>query len=118
MGMHAGRLRHRITLRRQSNIKKPDTGGLKRGWADLATNLSAEVISLNGREAVITNVLQGVSHFQVTIRYRSDIKVSDQIVWLTGGNRELNVHSAEDRLGTRQWLTIIASTLAPQGASS
>lgn len=118
--MNAGRLRHRITVRRQSNTKKADTGGLTRGWADLATatNLPAEVMSLNGREAVIGNVLQGISHFQITIRFRPDLKPSDQIVWLTGGNRELNLHSAEDRLGTRQWLTVIASTAAAQGAGA
>lgn len=117
--MHAGRLRERITIRRQANVKKVDTGGLKRTWADVPTaaNLSAEVRSINGREAVIGQVLQGISHFQITIRYRGDLKVSDQVMWLTGGNRELNIHSAEDRLGTRQWLTILASTAAAQGAA-
>lgn len=115
--MDAGKLRHRITIRRQVNAKSAATGGLTRSWATLAANLSAEVVSINGREAVIGEVLKGVSHFQLIIRYRSDLKPSDQVVWLTGGNRELNVHSAEDREGTRQWLTIIASTLAPQKAA-
>jgi head-tail adaptor len=118
--VHAGRLRHRITIRRQTNTKKADTGGLTRAWGDVpgAANLSAEVLSINGREAVIGQVLQGISHFQITIRFRDDLKPSDQVVWLTGANRELNIHSAEDRLGTRQWLTIIASTLAPQKAGA
>lgn len=114
--MDAGRLRHRIALRRQVNTKNNATGGLTRTWQDLAAGVPAEVISLNGREALIGNVLQGVSHFQITVRYRDGVKAADQIVWTSGGNRELNVHSAEDRLGTRRWLTIIASTLSPQGA--
>lgn len=114
--MNSGRLRHRITIRRQTNTKKAETGGLTRAWSDLAANLPAEILSLNGREAVIGEVLKGVSHFQITIRFRDDVKPSDQVKWLTGANRELNVLAAEDRLGTRRWLTIVASTLAPQGA--
>lgn len=112
--MEAGRLRERVTFRRQSNTKT-STGGLTRTWDDLPTDPTvwAEVVSLNGREAVIGTVLQGVSTFQITIRYRTDIQVSDQVKW---NGRELNVHSAEDKAGTRQWTTIIASTEAPQGA--
>jgi len=110
--MSAGDLRQRITIRRQSDV--PDgKGGFDRGWTTLAANLSSQVINLNGREAIIAHVLQGVSYFQVTIRYRTDVQVSDQIEW---EGRELNVHAAEDRLGTRQWTTIMASTEAPQGA--
>lgn len=109
--MDAGKLRDRVTFRRQTNTKTA-TGGLARTWADLAT-VWAEVINLNGREAVIGTVLQGVSTFQITVRYRTDIQASDQIKW---NGRELNVHSAEDKAGTRQWTTIIASTEAPQGA--
>lgn len=113
--MDAGELRHRITIRRQSNVKNTETGGLTRSWADLpgAANIPAKIGSLNGREALINQVLHNVSSFEITIRYRSDIKAADQVKW---GTRELNIHSAEDREGTRQWLTIIASTLAPQGA--
>jgi SPP1 family predicted phage head-tail adaptor len=74
----------------------------------------AEVRSISGREAVIANTLQGVSTFQVTIRYRDDIEASDQILW---DARELNIVAPpEDRFGRKQWLTIVASTLAPQGA--
>jgi SPP1 family predicted phage head-tail adaptor len=110
--MDAGKLRDRVTLRRQTNAKNASTGGLTRTWDDLDT-VWAEVVNLNGREAVIGTVLQGVSTFQITVRYRTDIQASDQIKW---NGRELNVHSAEDKAGTRQWTTIIASTEAPQGA--
>lgn len=113
--LRCGDLRHRITIRRKTTTTNPETGGLEESWSDLATSLPAAVISLNGRESVIGQVLQGISYFDLTVRFRSDILASDQIVWLTGGNRELNVHSAEDRLGTRQWTVIQASTLAPEG---
>lgn len=112
--MDAGRLRHRITIRREQNL--PDgKGGFDRSWSTLASRISAEVANLNGREALLGSILQGVATFQITVRYREDIQPADQLIW-HGRERELNVHSAEDRKGTRQWTTIIASTEAPQGA--
>lgn len=112
--MDAGKLRERVTFRRQSNVKTA-TGGLSRSWDDLPSNPTvwAEVKAINGREAVIGTVLQGVSTFQITVRYRTDILPSDQVKW---GAVELNVHAAQDKLGTKQWTEIIASTQAPQGA--
>jgi SPP1 family predicted phage head-tail adaptor len=108
----AGDLRERVTIRRQINTKNPETGGLTREWSTIAT-VWAEVKSLNGREALIGDVLQGVASFQVRIRHRADILAADQLLW---GDRELNVHSAEDRSGLKTWLWIVASTQAPQGA--
>jgi len=110
----AGKLRDKVRIRRQVNTKTA-TGGLARSW-ETVTEEWAEVRSINGREAIIGNTLQGVSTFQLTIRYRSDIKTSDQVVWLTSGDRELNIHTAEDRDGRKKFTVIIASTLAPQGA--
>ena len=108
----AGQLRDSITIRREDNVKNA-RGGLNRDWVTVADNLPARVTSLNGRESVIGQVLQGVSQFEIVVRYRTDIKVSDQVKW---NGRELNVHSAEDRDGLRTWTYIQASTEAPQGA--
>jgi SPP1 family predicted phage head-tail adaptor len=109
----AGSLRERIIIRRQLNTKNPDTGGLERGWTTLAT-VWAEVKSLNGREQVIGNTLQGVSTFQITIRYRNDLKPDDQVLW---GARELNIVAPpEDPIGDRKWTRMLVNTIAPQGA--
>jgi SPP1 family predicted phage head-tail adaptor len=110
--MDVGELRERITIRRQSNTKNEQTGGLTRSWADVAS-VWAKVRSIDGREAVIGGVLQGIAHFEITVRYRDDIRSADQILW---GSRELNIHTAEDRKNTKQWLTVMASTETPQGA--
>jgi head-tail adaptor len=111
----AGRLRERITILRKQGTKNAG-GGLDVSWPAVAENVSAEIVGLNGRESLIGGVLQGISYFQITIRYRADLKPSDQILWLTNANRELNIIDAEDKLGTRQWTVIQASTAAPQGA--
>jgi SPP1 family predicted phage head-tail adaptor len=109
--MNAGQLRDRITIKRETNT--PDgTGGYDRSWSTVA-EVWANIVSMNGREAVLGQVLQGISTFQITVRHRTDIEPAMQILW---GTRELNVQSAEDKAGTRQWTTIIASTEAPQGA--
>ena len=96
----------------------PDVVGRQRvgstaTWTTIANRISARARSLNGRESVIGQVLQGVSVFEVIIRYRSDIKPSDQLLF---EGRELNIHSAEDREGTRVWTHITASSEAAQGA--
>lgn len=108
----AGRMVDRITIRRKTETKNA-RGGLDVSWSTLASGLSAQVTSINGREAVIGGILQGFSYFDITVRYRTDIKVSDQILW---NGRELDIISAEDRLGTRQWTVIQASSASPQGA--
>jgi SPP1 family predicted phage head-tail adaptor len=112
--MQSGDLRDRITFKRRAETKN-DGGGLDISWPDLPTTptVSAKVTSINGREEVIGGVLQGNSYFEIVVRYRTDLEVADQILWR---ERELNIHSAEDRSGTRQWTIIMASTEAPQGA--
>jgi SPP1 family predicted phage head-tail adaptor len=109
----AGNLRDRVEIRRQTNVKNPSTGGLTRSWASVAT-VWAQVRAINGREAIIGSTLQGISTFEIIIRYRDDLKAADQILW---DGRELNIVAPpEDRYGTRKWTQILASTLAPQGA--
>lgn len=112
MLMRIGDLRDKITIRRRSEAKNA-AGGLDLGWTTLAENLWANVVNINSREAVIGGVLQGISYFNITVRYRTDLKASDQILWK---GRELNIVSAEDRFGKRQWTLIQASTASPQGA--
>jgi SPP1 family predicted phage head-tail adaptor len=109
----AGQLRELITIRRQSNVKNATTGGLTRTWTTVA-RVRAQVRAINGQEAMIGNTLQGISSFEVVIRFREDLRAADQIEWK---GRELNIIAPpEDRFGNRQWTTMIASTLAPQGA--
>lgn len=122
--MQAGDLKDRITIQRRTETKNAG-GGLDISWTPVAS-VWAKVVSLNGRESVIGNVLQGTSLFDITIRFRADLEAGDQIVWsarqvrdpVTGSYSplELNIITAEDRIGTRQWTVVQASTAAPQGA--
>jgi len=122
MGMRAGRLRDRITVRRLTNTPT-GKGGSTRSWANVPemVRMPAEVIGQSGREAVIVNTLQGTATYQVNIRWRPNgPRASDQIIWHSpGGDVELNVLAPPvDRYGTREELQIFADTSAPQGAGS
>lgn len=109
---YAGKLRERVTIRRRVETKN-DGGGLDLAWSTLADEVPAEIVSMDGREALVGNVLQGVTHYQVTTRFREDVLPSDQILWR---GREYNIRSAADALGTRQWMRMLVTNEAPQGA--
>ncbi|HWT12295.1 MAG TPA: phage head closure protein [Allosphingosinicella sp.] len=120
--MRAGRLRDRVTLRRQTNIET-GKGGYTQAWTTVVgmERIHAEVIGQSGRESVIASTLQGVATYQINIRFRSGEtapQAKDQIIWhAPGGDVELNVIAPPvDRYGTRVELQIFADTSTPQGA--
>lgn len=119
MGFRAGRLRDRITIRRPTNASD-GKGGQVRTWANLAVDLRAEVVSQNGREAVIASALQGINSYRIVIRRRTDLRTSDQILYTPAGAataQELNIKSAtDDPFFPREATVIFADTEAPQGA--
>jgi SPP1 family predicted phage head-tail adaptor len=106
----ASRLRHRITIRRSAEVKNA-RGGLEDSWTDVAT-VWAEVKGLDGRESVMERVLQGVSVYQVTIRWRDDLRTSDQLAGAVFGGRDVNITSLVDPDGKRVELAIIGETAA------
>lgn len=108
MALSAGRLRDRVTIRREL-LQDDGKGGQEGGWADLHARLPAEVVSQNGREAVIANALQGVSYARITIRWRADVLTTDQLR-IDGDPRDWNIRSAEDPDRRREQLVILADT--------
>ncbi len=111
-----GRLRERITVRRLSDVSD-GKGGYARAWTTVAASLPAEVLGQSGREAVIANTLQGTATYKITVRHRTDLRANDQIIWLTGGDLELNILAPPvDPWGSRQETQIFADTSAPQEA--
>lgn len=109
MGISAGRLRQRIEIGRYQQVKN-SKGDYDQTWASTAT-VWAEVIGLDGREALINQALQGISTYRVTIRWRGDVEQTSVVRY---GALELNVRSATDPDGRRERLVILADTQAPQ----
>ena len=80
--MGAGKYRHRITIRRYTEVED-GKGGYKTEWAPIA-RVWARVEGMDGREAMIASALQGISGYRITIRWRDDIRQADQIVLPSG----------------------------------
>lgn len=112
MSAQGGQLRNRITIKRQSDVSD-GKGGFNRAWTVLDASVPASVHGLSGKEALIGHTIQGISSFEILVRFRTDIKPADQILF---NGQELNVIASEDRDGRRAWTYITATTEGPQGA--
>jgi SPP1 family predicted phage head-tail adaptor len=107
--VNPGRLRHLITLQRLTDT--PDgVGGFTREWATYLTTY-AEVLSQAGRESLVAGTIQGVTPYRITMRYQTDIRTADRILF---GDLQLNVRSITDLDGRRRWSEIFADTESPQ----
>lgn len=119
MGLAAGRLRERISIRRKQDAQTA-AGGQARSWVPRPgmTDVPAEILSQSGRESVIANTLQGIATYRITIRWREGIEASDQVLWKRkSGDVELNILAPPaDPTGRREMLQILADTSAPQNA--
>lgn len=106
MGISAGRLNRRVQIMRAAvavNRGEPTITG----WTPFAT-LWAEVLGQNGREAVIAHMLEGISVYKITIRWRADLLPSDQVRLRDG--TDLNIKSISDPDAAREQLVIYADT--------
>lgn len=109
MSLSAGRLRHRVTIRRQAQVRNAN-GGYDATWGDVAT-VWAEVIGIAGREATIGQALQGISTYRITVRFGVDVTDADQLRY---GAIDLNIQSITDPDGMREQLLILADTASAQ----
>lgn len=105
--MASPRLRHRVEIWRGTEADT-GTGGSRTEWTRIARPW-ADVRGLPGRESSLEHVLQGISVYRVMIRHRDDILTADQ---LRHGAITMNIKSAVDPDGRREWLVITADTQA------
>jgi SPP1 family predicted phage head-tail adaptor len=103
--MRTGDLYHRVTVER-STASSDGMGGQVITWNPVYT-LWANVKAVRGREAEHLGRLVTVETYVVTIRYGVTVTTVDRIIW---GDKTMNIRSAQDREGTRLWLTIECET--------
>jgi head-tail adaptor len=108
MSLRAGRLRHRVDVVRVIEVDD-GKGGFVPSAQPVATSVPAEVVGLAGREAVLGQALQGISVYQITLRYRADLEGATELQ-LRYGALALNIRSAIDPDGRREQLLIVADT--------
>jgi len=104
--LNSGDLRNRIELWRKTKVDD-GLGGRSVQWT-LIKKLWAEVVGLNGREAVLSQALQGISSYRIRVRFGSGVLDSDQIRF---GAIVLNVKGPPaDPNGLREQEVILADT--------
>ncbi|KKW66925.1 hypothetical protein AAV94_12665 [Lampropedia cohaerens] len=70
--LEAGRLDQRVTIRKLTTGRNPNTGGIIETWSDVAT-VWAAVEPLNGREFFAASAQQSEVTTRIRMRYRPDI---------------------------------------------
>jgi SPP1 family predicted phage head-tail adaptor len=105
MTLSSGRLRQRVEIWRKQKIDD-GRGGRTVAWAKVKT-IWAEVISQNGREALLSQAVQGVQFYRITVRFGSGALDTDQLRYR---DIVMNVRSVIDPDGLRESEIIQADT--------
>lgn len=77
--MHAGRLRHRVSLQEQVETRDNETGAVIVAWQEFGKAWSA-IEPLSAREFVASQAVQSEVVARITMRYRSDVTAKNRIV--------------------------------------
>lgn len=78
--MKAGRLRHRVSLQRQTETRDPESGAVIVSWGEVA-KLWASVEPLSAREFIAAQSVQSEVSARIVIRHRNDVSAKDRIVY-------------------------------------
>jgi SPP1 family predicted phage head-tail adaptor len=103
--MRAGKLRHRITLQAKT-IGVDEYGGPAKTWTDVATNISASVEPLSGRELVNAQTVNAEITTKITMRYRAGVIAANRI---THEGKFYNLQSVIDPELKHKELILMAS---------
>ena len=101
--MDAGTLRERLQIQRHTLIDQGG-GGSSVAWVEQRT-VWGRVQPLEGREQIQAMGLAPTGMYQVTIRYRDDVKpATDRLFWK---DMILNIRTATNPDERRQWLEMM-----------
>ena len=107
--MAAGRLRHKITLRRP--VVSEDTKGSRQRFQDVSPDVFAQVVPQLVSEQTLGapggDNIAAQYDLRVVIRYRTDMDVGWHLVWRGDEYRIEGVIDGDGAaIATRQWLTL------------
>jgi SPP1 family predicted phage head-tail adaptor len=104
--LNAGDLDQRVTI--QTEARTSDGGGgYAVTWADGPT-VWAKLTPASGREQLQAEKLESSTIYRVEIRRGPALKSADRIIWVTNGQRPLNVREILDAGGRSDSLVFLA----------
>ncbi|WP_445496732.1 phage head closure protein [Photorhabdus sp. SF281] len=77
--MRAGRLRHRVTIRK-NEASRGKFGEVLNNWVDVAT-VWAEVKAISGRELMVSGAVFSEATVRIWLRYRADVTTANNITY-------------------------------------
>jgi SPP1 family predicted phage head-tail adaptor len=95
--LHAGRLRHVLTLQRE-NASQDANGESVPSWTNVSTGVWGEILFVNGSEQTQAGQTVATNSVTITVRKRSDVTITPQHRWLWNG-KVFNIISAVDPTG-------------------
>lgn len=82
MGMHAGRLRHRIAIQQKIQAQDPTTGAITHTWQTVAgmESVPAAIEPLSVRDLMAAQAAQSEVTARITIRYRAGLDATMRVL--------------------------------------
>ncbi len=111
--MHAGQLRHRVTVKTATYADTTVNAGGKDRSLSAGSTVWARVKRLSGSEAALLAAVQGHVIYEVTIRYVTGVPDDLYLSWVHGGvTRALEVTAVlpDEKL---QWIRLLACEERP-----
>lgn len=105
--MHAGRLRHRVTVE-ELLVTQDSDGNQVEDWAAIAPPLPAEISPLSGRDLIAAQAAASLVTTRIVMRYRPGFKASMRVL-----HRD-TVYSISavvpDPESGRRWVTLLCTS--------
>jgi head-tail adaptor len=106
---HAGRLRNRVKVERDTGTTRAESGEVEAVWTTLIARVFCEVVAATGRELFASSHVQAQVSHRVTMRRdttAATITESDRLVWLDGANATLNIVAVLPSVGGSNFLDV------------
>lgn len=101
-----GELRERVRIERlASSLERADSGAEIPAWETVDT-VWASVDPTGGSEQMTSGQVQANARYVVVARWLDEVTPKDRLVWVTNGNKVLNIVSVGDSVGTGNSLEI------------
>jgi SPP1 family predicted phage head-tail adaptor len=86
MNISAGRLRHRVVIKRKVQVQNPSSGEVTFTWIAITPKkLACEIVPLSGKEYLAAESTQSKVIARAAMRYRTDVDATCRMEHTVGG---------------------------------